>query len=106
MYGIAHLDEEVADVGHEVGEAEKAVGLGVGAPLLPRVGREHVVDGPDDLVHALNVALSGVELGVDEQDPLDHLPVRLVPVFERGVVLGRLPLGQRQLVHPDTDALQ
>ena len=100
-----HLDEEVADVGHEVGEAEEAVSLCVGAPLLPRVGGEDVVDGPDDLVHALDVALPGVELGVDEEDPLDDLPVRLVAVLQRRVVLGRLPLGQRQLVHPDADAL-
>ena len=72
---------------------------------LPCVRGEYVVNGTDDLVHALDVALPGVELGVDEEDPLDDLPVRLVAVLQRGVVLGRLPLGQRQLVHPDADAL-
>ena len=55
------------------------------------VGGEDVVDGADDLVHALDVSLAGVELGVEEEDPLDDLPVRLLPRLHDGrVVLRRL----------------
>ena len=53
------------------------------------VGGEDVVDGADDLVHALDVSLAGVELGVEEEDPLDDLPVRLLPRLHDGRVVLR-----------------
>ena len=74
------------DVGHEVGEAEEAVCLGVLPPLPAGVGGEHVVDGAHDLVHALHVALPRVQLGVEEQDPFHHFPVGLVAQAEGRVV--------------------
>ena len=36
-----------------------------------------VVDWANDLIHALHIGLAGVELGIDEEDPLHHLPVSL-----------------------------
>lgn len=46
-------------------------------PLAVGVGGEGVVEGPHDLIHALHVRDARVELGVDEEDPLHHLPVGL-----------------------------
>ena len=81
------LDEEVPDVRHQVCEAEEAVGLGVLPPLPGGVRGQHVVDWPDDLIHPLNVALTRIELGIEEEDPLDDLPVGLLARLHDGVVV-------------------
>lgn len=65
-------------------------------PLAVRVCRKGVVNRPHNLIHALHVGDPGVEFGVDEEDPLDHLPVRLTPtrqhlVFIRWIQVQRLP---------------
>lgn len=59
-------------------------------PLAAGVGGEGVVDGAHDLVHALDVGDPRVELGVDEEDPLHHLPVSLAAVRENLVLVGRI----------------
>jgi hypothetical protein len=100
---VQAFDEEVADFRHQVGEAEEAVafgvlwkkkrenvreGLGGGVTSEVDVGvaGEGVVDGADDFVHPLDVALAGVELGVEEEDALDDLPVGLFALGHGGVV--------------------
>ena len=57
------------------------------SPAHIRVGGERVVDGANDLVHALDVALAGVQLGVEEEDALDDLPVRLLTARQSHVVV-------------------
>lgn len=57
-------------------------------PLRVWVGSEGVVNRPDDLVHALYVGDARVQLGVDEQDSLHHLPVRLAAVRQNLVLVG------------------
>ena len=84
---VQRLDEEVPDVRHQVCEAEEAVSLGVLPPLPGGVRGQHVVDWPDDLIHPLDVALARVELGVEEEDPLDDLPVGLLARLHDGVVV-------------------
>ncbi len=42
---------------HESGWPQKCI-LDLTSPLLPGVRGEHVVDGADDLIHALDVALT------------------------------------------------
>lgn len=59
-------------------------------PVCVGVGGEGVVNGPDDLVHALHVGDARVQLGVDEQDSLHHLPVRLAAVRQNLVLVGRI----------------
>lgn len=54
--------------------------------LLIRVYSECVVYGANDLVHALHVALAGVQLGVEEQHALDHLPVSLAAFIQWNIV--------------------
>lgn len=81
---VQRFDEKVSDLAHQRGEAPEAVGLSKLSVLVIR--REDVVDGPDDLVHALYVALARVQLRVDEQHPLHHLPVRLFALLHRRVV--------------------
>jgi hypothetical protein len=49
------------------------VRLGVTTPCVCRIGRKHVIQRTADLVHALHVSDARVELGVDEQDALNHL---------------------------------
>ena len=46
------------DVGHEVGEAEEAVCLRVFSPLQVGVGGQNIVDGANDFIHTLNIALT------------------------------------------------
>lgn len=36
-----------------------------------------VIDWPNNLIHALHIGLARIELGIDKQDPLHHLPVSL-----------------------------
>lgn len=67
-------------------------------PFPIRVCGKGVVDGPHNLIHALHVGDAGVELGVDEQDALHHLPVSLTAVGQhlvliRGVQVERFPRG-------------
>lgn len=77
------------------------MGPGGGArtfPLAVGVGGEGVVDGPHQLVHALHVGQTRVQLGVDEEDPLHHLPVGLAArrqnlVLVRRVQVQGLPRG-------------
>lgn len=45
-----------------------------------------MVDGTDYFVHSLNVALPGVQLRVEEEHPLDDLPVSLATFVQRRVV--------------------
>lgn len=52
------------------------------------VGGEGVVNRPHDLVHALYVSDARVQLGVDEQDSLHHLPVRLAAVRQNFILVG------------------
>ena len=57
------------------------------SPLAVGVGGKGVVEGPHDLIHALHVSDAGVELGVDEQDPLHHLPVGFTAVGQHHVLV-------------------
>lgn len=50
------------------------------------VNGEDMIDGPDDLVHALDVALPRVELGIQEQHPFHYLPVCLAALVQRRVI--------------------
>ena len=55
-------------------------------PTPVRIGGESVVNGSDDFIHALNVALAGVELGVKKEDPLHDFPMGFLTVGEVTVV--------------------
>lgn len=57
-------------------------------PLTVWVRGKRVVNGSYDLVHALHVGYARVEFGVDEQDALHHLPVRLPPTGQHLVFIG------------------
>lgn len=116
---VQAFDEVVSVLGHQVGEAEERVGLGVlcsqensvhervcshsptqrnqqqvsvlislTLPLVVGVRGEGVVNGTHDLIHALNVSDAWVEFGVDEENPLDHFPVRFTAVRQHLVLVG------------------
>ena len=57
-------------------------------PFIVWVCGECIINWPDDLVHALNVGDAGVELGVDEEDAFDHLPVCFTAVGQHLVLVG------------------
>ena len=84
---VQRLDEEVPDVRHQIREAKEAVGLCMWLPLARGVRGQHIVDRSDDLIHPLDVTLTRVEFGVQEQDPLDDLPVGLLAHLHDGVVV-------------------
>ena len=67
------------------------------SPIAAGVGGEQIINGPDDLVHALDVTLAGIQLGVNEQNPLDYLPVRLLTRIEDSVVFLGLLDSERYL---------
>lgn len=56
-------------------------------PLAVGVSGKGIVEGPHDFIHALHVSNARVELGVDEQDPLHHLPVGLAAVGQHLVLI-------------------
>lgn len=47
-------------------------------PLGGWVVRKHIVERSHDIVHSLHVPNPGVQLGVDEEQPLYHIPVVLL----------------------------
>lgn len=59
-------------------------------PLVVGVGGKGVVDRAHHLVHALHVGDARVELSVDEQDALHHLPVGLAAIGQHLVLVGRV----------------
>ena len=75
---VERLDKVVADLGHQVDKAEEGVGLGVLVPPGPALRDHDVVERRHNVVHALHVADPGVQLGVQEQDAQQHLPVQLL----------------------------
>lgn len=93
--GVGVLVEDVANLAHQAHETPKRVRLGVLAPFGARVVGQNIIDRPNDLVHALHIALAGIELGEDEQYPSDNLPMILQTLATAtlatvivGVVLG------------------
>jgi hypothetical protein len=62
----------VPKLGHQVDEAPKGVRLSALPRVLVRVGAEDVIDGRQQLVHALHVGQPRVQLGIHKQRAL-HL---------------------------------
>lgn len=56
-------------------------------PFTVGIRGKGVVEGPHDLVHALHVGNARVELGIDEQDALHHLPVGLTAIGQHLVLI-------------------
>lgn len=76
------------------------------SPFRSGIRGKGVINRSDDLVHPLNVALTRIQFGVEEEDSLNDLPMSLFALVQRLVVVGRLLHDQRQLVQAETDALQ
>lgn len=57
-------------------------------PQVVWVRGEGVVDGAYNLIHALDVGDAWVELGVDEENALHHLPVSLTAVGQNLILVG------------------
>lgn len=57
-------------------------------PLAVGVRGKSVVDWPNDLIHALDISDPRVEFGIDEEDPLHHLPVCLAPIGQHLILVG------------------
>lgn len=56
-------------------------------PLAVGVSGKGIVEGPHDLIHALHVSDARVELGIDEQDTLHHLPMGLAAVGQHLILI-------------------
>lgn len=56
-------------------------------PLAVGVSGKGIVEGSHDLIHALHVSDARVELGIDEQDALHHLPVGLTAAGQHLVLI-------------------
>lgn len=57
-------------------------------PHAVRVCGKGVVNWPNNLIHSLHVGDPGVEFGVDEEDPLHHLPVCFTPTGQHLIFVG------------------
>lgn len=56
-------------------------------PLAVGVGGKGIIEGPHDLIHALYISNARVELGIDEQDALHHLPVGLAAIGQHLILI-------------------
>lgn len=56
-------------------------------PLAVRVSGKRIVEGPHDFIHALHISDARVELGIDEQDPLHHLPVGFAAIGQNLILV-------------------
>jgi len=60
------------------------------SPVQVWIWGEGVIQGSNYFVHSLHVSRARVELRVDEEDTLHHLPVRLLALDQGLVLVGRL----------------
>lgn len=73
-------------------------------PLTVRVCSKGVVKRPHDFIHALDIGYARVQLGIDEQDPLHHLPVSFAAVGQNFVLAQRAGGGFQRGAHLENKA--
>lgn len=73
-------------------------------PFAVRVCSKGVVKRPHDFIHALDIGYPGVQLGIDEQDPLHHFPVSFAAIGQNFVLAQRAGGGFKRGAHLENKA--